>query len=150
MLAAGGSSDVRKYNNPAWGLMVNKKVTMARSMGIPTITGERYLRLLTTASDNERAEKTDENAQILLTWFQDMRNAAYAIAPQGSVRNQDARREFAEQQLATAAALAKVGQPPGSSNEPVGAPIGFSAAPTTPRLDVAPATPRTRPAPAAI
>ena len=100
--------------------MVNNMATMARSMGIPTITGERYLRLLTMASDSEHAEKTDENAQIFLTWFQDMRSAAYAIAPQGSVRSQDARRDLAEQNLATTAALAKAGQPPGSSTDPYG------------------------------
>ena len=105
------------------------------------------MRLLTLASDNEHAEKTDENAQIFLTWFQDLRIAAYAIAPQVSVRSQDARRDLAEQHLATTAALAKAGQPPGSPSNPWDAPIGLSAAPTTPRLDVAPTTPPTRPAP---
>ncbi len=45
MRAAGESSDVGKYNNSAWVHMVSKMVTMARSMGIPTITGKRCLRL---------------------------------------------------------------------------------------------------------
>ena len=121
-------------------------VTMARRMGIPTITGERCLRHLTMAGDHEHAEKTDENAHIFLTWLQDMRNAAYAIAPQGSVRNQDARRDLAVQHLATTAALAKAGQPPGSPSDPWNAPIGLSAARTTPRLDDAPTTPPARPA----
>ncbi len=97
MLAVGGSSNVWTYNNPAWGRRVNKMVTMARSMGIPPITGERYLRLLSMAGGHEHAEETDENARVFLTWFQDMHSAAYAIFPLGSVRNQDARRDLAEE-----------------------------------------------------
>ena len=62
------------------------------------------------SSDHIHAEKTNDNSQVFLTWFQDMRNAAYAIAPQGSVRIQDARRDLAEDHLATTAALAKEGQ----------------------------------------
>ena len=78
-------------------------------MGIPTITGERYLRLLTLGPDKTHAEKSESNADVYLLWLQDMRTAAYALAPEGSIRNPTARRAIADQ--AVAAAQTKAGQP---------------------------------------
>ncbi len=46
MPCVGGTSDIWKHNNPGRGAMVEKMVTIARSMWIPTITGQRYLKPL--------------------------------------------------------------------------------------------------------
>ena len=47
MLVIGGASDIWRYSNPAWVTLVIKMVIIARGIGIPTITGEHYLRRLT-------------------------------------------------------------------------------------------------------
>ena len=141
MLVVGGTSGIWSYNTVAWDVMVNKMVLMARAMGIPTITGERYLRLLTLGPDKTHAEESESNADVYLQWFQDMRNAAYAIVPEGSIRNPTARRAIADQAVAAAqtkagqpkAVPAKAGQSAGSSSDLRGVSVPISAAqPTTP------------------
>ncbi len=95
VIIPGGASDIGSYDKPARETIVQNTVAMARAIGIPTITGERYLRLFTLGPDNIHAEKTDARAHIFLGMFQDMRNCSYAIALEGSLRNVDARRALA-------------------------------------------------------
>ena len=111
-------------------------VLMARAMGIPTITGERYLRLLILGPDKTHAERSEANADVYLQWFQDMRNAAYAIVPEGSIINYTAHRAIADQAVAAAqtkagqpkAVPAKAGQFAGSSSDLRGVSVPASAA----------------------
>jgi hypothetical protein len=87
MRCIGGASDHWKYNNPGWDALVDKMVSIARSMGIPTITGERHLKYLHYGpSDNEHCITNDHSKDVYMQWFQELRNAAYRALVSNSRR----------------------------------------------------------------
>ena len=62
----GGSSDLWSYNSPPWDAMCEEAVLTARSWGIPTITGERYLTHLELGKDKTMPGRTRTTLPSLL------------------------------------------------------------------------------------
>ena len=96
MLWIGGSTDAWSYNSPPWDATCEKAVLAARALGIPTITGERYLTHLELGKDKIHAKHNADNAALFVAMFEDARKAAYAIAPSGSFPEADEGQQLRE------------------------------------------------------
>ena len=77
--------------------MVAHLVLIARSIGAPTIAGERYFTLFEQDQYHTHSKKTAANADLYLEMFEEARSAAYAIVPEGSFRSRDARIKRAQE-----------------------------------------------------
>ena len=115
------------YSSPAWDAMCEEAVLIARSIGIPAITGERYLRHLELGNDKTHARQNENYNALFLAVFEDVRNAAYAIVPNGSFLDADARHQLrGDAALAPSTKVRGGGPPPlppgsmgGSSTDPI-------------------------------
>ena len=64
-----------------WDAMVEKMVMMARSLGIPTIAGQRKFAEFEKEEDGWHSVKNDANQRKHLKMLEEVRNVAYAISP---------------------------------------------------------------------
>ncbi len=148
MPVIGGASDIWGYNNPAWDTMVEGMVVIARGVGVPAITGEAYLRRLELKRGDVHALKTADNQAVYLDVFGELRSAAYAIVPKGSVERQAQRERLQALASSEAIALAEASQDAedllANAGRPPGSPSDIPSPPIRVLSDV-PRTPPTRP-----
>ena len=69
MLWIGGSSDLWSYGSPPWDAICEKAVLVARALGVPTITGERYLQHLELSRDKVHARRTESSSARFVAMF---------------------------------------------------------------------------------